>query len=192
MPPAKCAAITHSLCAEVAAASTTSGTQVPTAETAQRAGRGSTRMLLGARRARAALNADSPAASIAKSRWCAKHFTVQPLSVLIYTNWIRVITTPSQTVTSVGPATCVTDPPGSSGGPLELEGISPHPPADFYLLWHLSFFRGAYRDLPHSGSKVGASSKAKVRSQNRLMTIKKRSRESCMLSEPEVGGNGGM
>jgi hypothetical protein len=62
--------------------------------------------------------------------------------------WIRVITTPSQTATSVGPATCVIR-LSSSGGPLDssLEGILPHPPADFNLLWHLSFIRGAYREV---------------------------------------------
>ena len=44
----------------------------------------------------------------------------------------------------------------------------------------------------HSESTVGASSKVNVRSQTRLMIIKKTSRETGMLSEPEVGGNGEM
>ena len=55
---------------------------------------------------------------------------------------------PSQTATSVGPATKVIR-LSSSGGLLDssLEGILPHPPADFNLLWHLNFLRGAYREF---------------------------------------------
>jgi hypothetical protein len=60
--------------------------------------------------------------------------------------WIRVIPTPSQTVPSVEPATCVIRLP-SSGGPHDLEGLSPHPPADFHLLWIFSFLGGAYREF---------------------------------------------
>ena len=44
----------------------------------------------------------------------------------------------------------------------------------------------------HSESTEGASSKANVRRQSRLMTIEKKSREAGMLSEPGVGGNGEM
>ena len=44
----------------------------------------------------------------------------------------------------------------------------------------------------HSESTEGASSKANVRRQSKLMTIEKKSREAGMLSEPEVGGNGEM
>jgi hypothetical protein len=43
----------------------------------------------------------------------------------------------------VGPSTCVLRLP-SSGGPHDLEGISPHPPADFHLLWLLRFLGGSY------------------------------------------------
>ena len=62
--------------------------------------------------------------------------------------WIWVITTPSQTTSLVGPATCVLRLP-SSGGPHDLEGISPDPPADFHLLWLLSFLGRAYREPFH-------------------------------------------
>jgi hypothetical protein len=30
---------------------------------------------------------------------------------------------------------------------LKFGGLLPHPPADFNLLWHLCFFRGAYREF---------------------------------------------